>query len=115
MSIAKQSTPTSTSKSSSKTSDLINRVAEDHAPAAAALAAIEMSRPDPVATSCRVFSASMHSDRQALGDQVTTFLQKLRAAGGVVVERDVRQSSDETHHCLTIVLWYQVPDGVRVS
>jgi len=56
----------------------------------------------------------MHHDRQALGDQVTVFLHNLRKAGGVVVDRDVRQSSDEAYHCLTIVLWYQVPEGVRV-
>lgn len=52
----------------------------------------------------KVFSATVASEREALGERVT---QWLRAHPEVeLVDRAVRQSSDERHHCVTIVLFY---------
>ena len=52
----------------------------------------------------KVFSATMHKDRAALGEQITDWLHSNR--GITVVNTVVTQSSDSEFHCLTITLFY---------
>ena len=55
-------------------------------------------------TNVRVFSATMPSDRERLGDQVTAWLSANPSVR--VVDATVTQSSDHAFHCLTITLFY---------
>lgn len=56
-------------------------------------------------TGVRIFSATKAKEREELGESVGRWL---RANGDVeVVDRLVRQSSDDEFHCLTIVLFYR--------
>lgn len=50
-----------------------------------------------------IFSATMHRDRDALGEKITAFLQN--DFHGEVIDTVVRQSSDAEFHCLTITLF----------
>ena len=53
----------------------------------------------------RVFAATRATERGELGDRVTAWLgsnQQLEIDDIIVA-----QSSDETHHCLTIVVFYR--------
>ena len=54
---------------------------------------------------CKVFSATKARERDALGDEVTRWLQANPEIE--IVDREVRQSSDREFHCLTIVLFYR--------
>jgi hypothetical protein len=81
-----------------------------------AQSSIERPRPrrlPPVAErdGCRAFSATLRDERNLLGEHVTLFLKRLRAAGGYVTQYNVLQSSDDAYHCLSIVLFYTVPKG----
>jgi hypothetical protein len=52
----------------------------------------------------RIFSATTAVEREELGERVTRWL---RANPGLdVVDQRVLQSSDERHHCLSIVIFY---------
>ena len=56
-------------------------------------------------TGVKVFCASTSADRQALGEKVTAWLAdnpKLEP-----VAQEVRQSSDDAYHCITIVIFYR--------
>ncbi len=56
-------------------------------------------------TGVKVFSATKAKERDELGETVTRWL---RSNGDLeVVDRVVRQSSDNEFHCLTIVLFYR--------
>jgi hypothetical protein len=56
-------------------------------------------------TGVKVFSATKAKDREELGEVITRWL---RANPGIeVVDREVRQSSDNEFHCLTLVLFYR--------
>ena len=53
----------------------------------------------------KVFAATLHEQRKALGDGVIGWLA---ARPGVeVVDLLVRQSSDDRFHCMSIVLFYR--------
>jgi len=55
----------------------------------------------------KVFSATMQQDRNVLGDKITEWLARhpqLR-----VVDTVIRQSSDASFHCLTVILFYFAP------
>ena len=53
----------------------------------------------------KVFSATKAKEREELGENVTRWL---RSNGDLeVVDREVRQSSDNEFHCLTIILFYR--------
>lgn len=52
-----------------------------------------------------VFSATMPSARQVLGERVTAWLRGHPERE--VVHTVVRQSSDAGHHCLTLVLFWR--------
>lgn len=49
----------------------------------------------------KTFSATMHQERNELGDLVTSWLRRSRVR---VQDIRVNQSSDESHHCLTITV-----------
>jgi hypothetical protein len=55
-------------------------------------------------TGVKVFSATKARERAGLGEVVTAWL---RETGAQVVEYEVRQSSDNEFHALTIVLFYK--------
>jgi hypothetical protein len=56
-------------------------------------------------TGVKVFSATKAKDREELGEVITRWL---RSNPGIeVVDREVRQSSDNEFHCLTLVLFYR--------
>jgi hypothetical protein len=60
----------------------------------------------PVFDGVRVFTATKHFDRQELGDRMSDWI----AMSGVeVVDVIVRQTSDESFHCLSIVVFYRRP------
>ena len=51
-----------------------------------------------------VFSATKAADRAALGQKVTEWLRNYE---GEITGREVRQSSDNEFHCLSIILFCQ--------
>jgi hypothetical protein len=53
----------------------------------------------------KVFSVTKARDREGLGERVTEFLQSFE---GTLVNHEVRQSSDNEFHCLTIILFLKV-------
>ena len=56
-------------------------------------------------TGVKVFSATKAKEREELGDSVTRWLRS--NSDYEVVDRIVRQSSDNEFHCLTIILFYR--------
>ncbi len=56
-------------------------------------------------TGVKIFSATKAKERDELGETVTRWLRS--NADLEVVDRVVRQSSDDEFHCLTIVLFYR--------
>jgi hypothetical protein len=55
-------------------------------------------------TGVKVFSATKAKDRDELGETVTRWI---RSNDVEIVDRVVRQSSDDEFHCLSIVLFYR--------
>jgi len=55
----------------------------------------------------RVFSATMASGRESLGERITQWL--LAHPGIQIVDKIVTQSSDEAFHCIAITLFYNEP------
>lgn len=53
--------------------------------------------------SVKVFSATTATDREDLGGRVTRWMNEHKDLE--IVDRVVRQSSDEAYHCVTIVLF----------
>ncbi len=56
-------------------------------------------------TGVKVFSATKAKEREELGDVLTRWLQSNPDVQ--VLDREVRQSSDNEFHCLTIILFYR--------
>lgn len=56
----------------------------------------------------KVFTATKAREREDLGQTITRWLEK--NPGVTIVDKVVRQSSDNEFHCLTIVLFYQHPE-----
>lgn len=56
----------------------------------------------------KVFCATMVAQRQALGEQVTAWLENAQRSrhGFEIVEIKVTQSSDEAFHCISIIVFY---------
>lgn len=63
----------------------------------------------------KVFCATMVAQRTALGDVVTRWLEDARKSrpGFQVVDIEVRQSSDEAFHCITIVVFFNEDLGSK--
>jgi len=59
-------------------------------------------------TGVKIFSATVHSQRQALGEDVTAWLAEARVQrqGFRIVDIEVRQTSDHAFHCVTICVLY---------
>ena len=55
----------------------------------------------------KVFTATKFRDRERLGEDVTDWLRAHRDLE--ILSVDVRQSSDNEFHCLTIILWFRDP------
>jgi uncharacterized membrane protein len=53
----------------------------------------------------KVFSATKAKEREDLGNQITIWLES--NPGVEIVNTEVRQSSDNEFHCLTIILFYR--------
>jgi hypothetical protein len=53
----------------------------------------------------KIFSATKAKEREELGESITRWLRS--NADFEVVDRVVRQSSDNEFHCLTIILFYR--------
>ena len=62
------------------------------------------ARSDLPINGIKVFSATTYSQRERLGDLVTTWLHE--HSDRAVVSVTVSQSSDAEFHCLTIVIFY---------
>ena len=58
---------------------------------------------------CKVFTATKAREREGLGEEVTQWIES--NPGLQVMDREVRQSSDNEFHCLTIVLFYRKRTG----
>ena len=58
-------------------------------------------------TIIKVFSATMARERETLGEQVTEWLRDQRSL--TVTEIRTLQSSDSQFHCITIIVFGEVP------
>ncbi|MEM7678187.1 MAG: hypothetical protein AAF449_19520 [Myxococcota bacterium] len=58
----------------------------------------------------KVFSATKAREREDLGETITRWLRE--NPGISIVDKVVRQSSDNEFHCVTIVLFYNSPARV---
>jgi len=56
-------------------------------------------------TGVKVFSATKAKEREEIGENVTRWLKS--NADLEVVDKEVRQSSDNEFHCYTLVLFYR--------
>ncbi len=54
----------------------------------------------------KVFSATKQKDRDDLGESVTRWLQEHQGKVDIV-DKVVKQSSDNEYHCLSITLFYR--------
>jgi hypothetical protein len=59
-------------------------------------------------SSVKVFCATMFQQRQALGEEVTRWLEDARKTrpGFQIVDIVVRQSSDDAFHCISICIFH---------
>jgi hypothetical protein len=55
-------------------------------------------------TAVKVFSATMQQDRAVLGDKITAWLERNPRVR--VVDKVIRQSSDDAFHCLSVTIFY---------
>jgi len=55
----------------------------------------------------KVFSATTFDDRLHLGEKITRWIKD--HASCAIVDKVVMQSSDQSFHCITIVLFYNEP------
>jgi hypothetical protein len=53
----------------------------------------------------KVFSATKAAEREGLGDRVTAWIADSPSV--TVVDTQVRQSSDQQFHCLSILVFYR--------
>ena len=56
----------------------------------------------------KIFTATMVAQRQTLGEAVTAWLEDARARrpGFQIVDIEVRQSSDNAFHCISIIVFF---------
>ena len=52
-----------------------------------------------------IFSATLASEREKIGGRVTRFLSE--NPGLQVVNTEIRQSSDSSHHCLSVLVFWR--------
>jgi hypothetical protein len=59
---------------------------------------------------CKVFTTTLARDREAMSERINAWLAQHPEL--TVVDREVRLSSDQQFHCLSIILFYRaVPPG----
>lgn len=64
----------------------------------------ERTRPDLAGvTGVKIWSATRHEDRQAIGDSITRWIRDARPK---ILDYVVKQSSDHSFHCLSITIFY---------
>jgi folate-dependent tRNA-U54 methylase TrmFO/GidA len=56
-------------------------------------------------TGVKIFSTTLARDREQMGETITRWLTE--HPGLEVVDKEVRQSSDNEFHCLSITLFYR--------
>lgn len=61
----------------------------------------------PQINGVKVFSTTKFREREYLGETITQWLDDNPDL--IILEREVRQSSDNEFHCLSIVLFYHDP------
>lgn len=61
------------------------------------------------ATGVKVFTTTLARDREVLGETITRWIAAHPELE--VVEQQVRQSSDQQFHCLSITLFYRERSG----
>ena len=61
----------------------------------------------------KVFSATKARERSRLGEDVTDWMRN--NDGAEIVDKIVTQSSDSEFHCLTITLFYRLPQGATAA
>jgi hypothetical protein len=61
--------------------------------------------------SVRVFTATKFAERGCLGEVVTDWIAQ--HPENLITEIAVRQSSDSTFHCLSLILFYRVARNAR--
>jgi hypothetical protein len=59
----------------------------------------------PVFEGVEVFTATLAAEREKLGRRASQFIAD--NPGLEIVDKDVSQSSDRTHHCLTLMLYWR--------
>jgi len=57
------------------------------------------------ATGVKVFTTTLARDRERLGETITRWIAEHPEAE--IVEKEVRQSSDQQFHCLSVILFYR--------
>jgi folate-dependent tRNA-U54 methylase TrmFO/GidA len=57
------------------------------------------------ATGVKVFTTTLARDREALGEKITRWIAEHPEVE--ILDRVVRQSSDQQFHCLSITLFYR--------
>ena len=57
------------------------------------------------ATGVKVFSTTLARDREVLGETITRWIAEHPDLE--IVEKQVRQSSDQKFHCLSVTLFYR--------
>lgn len=57
----------------------------------------------------KVFSATTATDREELGSRVNAWLRSHPEAE--ILDKVVTQSSDDAYHCISITLFYRVPEA----
>lgn len=59
----------------------------------------------------KTFSATIPTARATLGEHVSTWIAEMRRIPGFRLTEDivVTQSSDQTHHCLSMSVFYWLP------
>jgi hypothetical protein len=59
-------------------------------------------------TGVKVFSATKAKEREELGDAVTRWITA--NPGAEIIDKIVTQSSDREFHCLTITIFFRLPE-----
>ena len=57
----------------------------------------------------KVFSATKARERGRLGEEITSWLKENNSVE--IIDKIVTQSSDSEFHCLTITLFYRLPEA----
>ena len=65
----------------------------------------EMDRAIPIFDGAKVFSATKARERDELGEVITRWIRDNPHLE--IIDREVRQSSDNEFHCVTLIMFYR--------